>query len=322
MGILDSSGIEALNCLSCCITIEKILLRVGNIFINKIWEQIRSKASLTPIKLNHRKLLDGMMQICGVHPEKFRTTCSSIDKLDKKSFKHIRKEMVEEKGLTSETADRIGTFTNEKGHSLTLLRRLKQEGSAFLENAGSVIFDLSLARGLDYYTGVIFEAVLKGGAQVGSIAAGGRYDNLIGMFGVKKNGSNKEVPAVGLSLGIERVFAILMEQHQNQMCPTICDQILGSVDVSNMDISTFVLRVPTKYSTESSATPAMLIQLSLHLLSSQVRYEDFPRWSQRNPNPCFTALVAHISNSSACLYQSFALGPWAIDFGASDHVTW
>jgi histidyl-tRNA synthetase len=95
---------------------------------------------------------------------------------------------VEEKGLTAETADRIGTFVKEKGHPLTLLSKLKQEGSAFLENAGSVdalndleilfnaldkskrldkvVFDLSLARGLDYYTGVIFEAVFKGGAQV------------------------------------------------------------------------------------------------------------------------------------------------------------
>ncbi|KAK2378533.1 histidine--tRNA ligase, cytoplasmic [Trifolium repens] len=157
------------------------------------------------IKLNHRKLLDGMMQICGVPPEKFRTICSSIDKLDKQPFEQIRKEMVDEKGLTAETADRIGTFVKEKGHPLTLLSKLKQEGSAFIENAGSVdalndleilfnaldgskrldkvVFDLSLARGLDYYTGVIFEAVFKGGAQVGSIAAGGRYDNLIGMFG-------------------------------------------------------------------------------------------------------------------------------------------
>ncbi|WJX42680.1 histidine--tRNA ligase [Trifolium repens] len=181
------------------------------------------------IKLNHRKLLDGMMQICGVPPEKFRTICSSIDKLDKQPFEQIRKEMVDEKGLTAETADRIGTFVKEKGHPLTLLSKLKQEGSAFIENAGSVdalndleilfnaldgskrldkvVFDLSLARGLDYYTGVIFEAVFKGGAQVGSIAAGGRYDNLIGMFG------SKQVPAVGVSLGIERVF-VIMEQNQ------------------------------------------------------------------------------------------------------------
>ncbi|PNY04496.1 histidine-tRNA ligase-like protein [Trifolium pratense] len=161
------------------------------------------------IKLNHRKLLDGMMQICGVPPEKFRTICSSIDKLDKQPFEQIRKEMVEEKGLTAETADRIVTFVKEKGHPLTLLSKLKQEGSAFLENAGSVdalndleilfnaldkskrldkvVFDFSLARGLDYYTGVIFEAVFKG------VAAGGQYDNLIGMFG------SKQVPAVGMA---------------------------------------------------------------------------------------------------------------------------
>lgn len=95
---------------------------------------------------------------------------------------------MEEKGLTAETADKIETFVVEKGSPLALLSKFKQEGSAFLENAGSVealddleilfkaldkskrldkvVFDLSLARGLDYYTGVIFEAVFKGGTQV------------------------------------------------------------------------------------------------------------------------------------------------------------
>ncbi|KAI9075018.1 hypothetical protein K1719_043068 [Acacia pycnantha] len=187
------------------------------------------------IKLNHRKLLDGMMEICGVPAAKFRTICSSIDKLDKQSFDQIRREMVEEKGISAETADKIGTFVKEKGPPLVLLSKFKQEGSAFLEHAGSVdalnnleilfkaldksksigkvVFDLSLARGLDYYTGVIFEAVFKGGAQVGSIAAGGRYDNLIGMFG------SKQVPAVGVSLGIERVFAIIeqLQKDRNEM---------------------------------------------------------------------------------------------------------
>lgn len=95
---------------------------------------------------------------------------------------------MEEKGLTAETADRIETFVNEKGSPLALLSKFKQEGSAFLENSGSVdalndleilfkaleksksidkvVFDLSLARGLDYYTGVVFEAVFKGSTQV------------------------------------------------------------------------------------------------------------------------------------------------------------
>ncbi|XP_027342291.1 histidine--tRNA ligase, cytoplasmic [Abrus precatorius] len=207
------------------------------------------------IKLNHRKLLDGMMQICGVPSEKFRTICSSIDKLDKQSFQQIRKEMVEEKGLTAETADRIETFVKEKGSPLALLSKFKQEGSAFLENAGSVdalndleilfkalekskridkvVFDLSLARGLDYYTGVIFEAVFKGGTQVGSIAAGGRYDNLIGMFG------SKQVPAVGVSLGIERVFAIMEQQQkdQNQMTRPNKTQVLVSIFGNDLSLA-------------------------------------------------------------------------------------
>ena len=73
-----------------------------------------------------------------------------------------------------------------------------------MNSLNNCIFDLSLARGLDYYTGVIYEAVLQG-AHIGSIAGGGRYDGLIGMF------SNKQIPAVGASIGIERVFNILEE---------------------------------------------------------------------------------------------------------------
>ncbi|PSS07220.1 Histidine--tRNA ligase, partial [Actinidia chinensis var. chinensis] len=199
------------------------------------------------VKLNHRRLLDGMLDIRGVSPEKFRTICSSIDKLDKQSFEQIRKEMVEEKGLTVETADKIGTFVKERGPPLELLSKLKQKGSKFLENEGSlvalneleilfealekskcidkVVFDLSLARGLDYYTGVIFEAVFKGATQVGSIAAGGRYDNLIGMFGTK------QVPAVGVSLGIERVFTIMEQLHKdrNQATRATETQILVAI---------------------------------------------------------------------------------------------
>eukprot|EP01024_Parvocaulis_polyphysoides_P048985 TRINITY_DN47074_c0_g3_i2.p1 TRINITY_DN47074_c0_g3~~TRINITY_DN47074_c0_g3_i2.p1 ORF type:complete len:223 (-),score=52.06 TRINITY_DN47074_c0_g3_i2:149-817(-) len=78
----------------------------------------------------------------------------------------------------------------------------------FLQEMGAlqrIKFDMSLARGLDYYSGVLYEAVLKV-ANVGSIAAGGRYDGLVGMF------SGKDVPAVGVSIGIERVFNILEEQ--------------------------------------------------------------------------------------------------------------
>ncbi|GJT71199.1 histidine--tRNA ligase, cytoplasmic [Tanacetum coccineum] len=182
------------------------------------------------IKLNHRKLLDGILEICGVPSEKIRTVGSSIDKLDKQTFEQIQKELIDVKGLDTQTVEDIGSYVKLRGHPLELLSELRKEGSQFLTNDSSkqalndlenlfkaldnagcvhkVVFDLSLARGLDYYTGVIYEAVFKGATQVGSIAAGGRYDNLIGdMFG------RKHVAAIGVSLGIERIITI-MEENQ------------------------------------------------------------------------------------------------------------
>ena len=70
-------------------------------------------------------------------------------------------------------------------------------------------FDLSLARGLDYYTGLIYETVLTDTDKVGSISGGGRFDNLVGMF------SRNQIPAVGVSIGIERIFNILEEKYKD-----------------------------------------------------------------------------------------------------------
>ncbi|CAL4910310.1 unnamed protein product [Urochloa decumbens] len=199
------------------------------------------------IKLNHRKLLDGMLEICGVPAQKFRTVCSSIDKLDKQTFEQVKKELVDEKGISNETADEIGNLVKTRGPPLEVLLELRKEGSKFMQNEGLVValneleilfkalekanaldrivFDLSLARGLDYYTGVIYEAVFKGSTQVGSIAAGGRYDNLVGMF------SGKQIPAVGVSLGIERVFAIMeqQEKERNEMIRATETEVLVSI---------------------------------------------------------------------------------------------
>lgn len=73
----------------------------------------------------------------------------------------------------------------------------------------NILFDFSLARGLDYYTGLIYEAVLTGSDR-GSISGGGRYDGLVGMF------SGKNIPAVGVSIGIERIFAILERKAEEE----------------------------------------------------------------------------------------------------------
>ena len=179
------------------------------------------------IKLNHRKILDAIFDICGVPMEKFRPICSAVDKLDKLPWSEVNAEMVNEKGLTDEVADRIGTFVLNTGKPHELWNELTEKKIfgehveankamaelkllfSYLEAMGSlscVSFDLSLARGLDYYTGVIYEAVLVDGtSQVGSIAAGGRYDNLVGMF----SAAGVQTPCAGVSIGVERVFTIM-----------------------------------------------------------------------------------------------------------------
>uniref|UniRef100_A0ABI8ABC8 histidine--tRNA ligase n=1 Tax=Felis catus TaxID=9685 RepID=A0ABI8ABC8_FELCA len=187
------------------------------------------------IKVNDRRILDGMFAVCGVPESKFHAICSSIDKLDKISWKDVRHEMVAKKGLAPEVADRIGDYVQCHG-GISLIEQMFQDprlsqNKQALDGLGDlkllfeyltlfgiaekISFDLSLARGLDYYTGVIYEAVLlqtpaqtQESFNVGSVAAGGRYDKLVGMFDPKGH----KVPCVGLSIGVERIFSIVEQR--------------------------------------------------------------------------------------------------------------
>ncbi|KAF9335844.1 Cytoplasmic and mitochondrial histidine tRNA synthetase [Podila minutissima] len=216
------------------------------------------------IKINHRKILDGIFEVCGVPEDKIRTISSAVDKLDKLPWLEVRKEMVEDKGLDPKAADLIGEYVQHKGGEelLEILYKDEKLGNNARAKEGlddmtllfkylnvlnvskHTSFDLSLARGLDYYTGLIYEAVLEGSAPptlengekaratvkkgtdeldestvgVGSVAAGGRYDNLVGMFsGTNKKGQpNLVIPCVGVSIGVERVFSILMQKQKKE----------------------------------------------------------------------------------------------------------
>lgn len=178
------------------------------------------------IKVSHRKLLDGLLTHCGVPSDKVRAICSAVDKLDKTPWLEVKAEMLE-KGLDDACADKIGQYVQLNGRPMDLLEKLRNDKTFtspqinqglteleqifnlldMMKSLHHVTFDLSLARGLDYYTGVIFEAVLTEKNLVGSISAGGRYDDLVGMFN-----DGEQIPAVGFSIGIERVMAILMER--------------------------------------------------------------------------------------------------------------
>ena len=150
--------------------------------------------------------------------------------------------MINEKGLSEQVTEKIGEFVTRKNSLAEIIEYLESNSSLceiktvkeslesmklFTKYAvingiePKIVFDLSLARGLDYYTGIIFETVFAHEPQntssaaashgddetghVGSIAAGGRYDNLVSMFESNK----KVIPCVGLSIGIERIFAVI-----------------------------------------------------------------------------------------------------------------
>ncbi|EMC94977.1 hypothetical protein BAUCODRAFT_72563 [Baudoinia panamericana UAMH 10762] len=210
------------------------------------------------IKINHRKILDGLFEVCGVPTEKLRPISSAVDKLDKSPWSEVRREMTEEKGLDPEVADRIGEYVvlsggkdllersqkDEKLSARGLLERLQKDEKlsanasakaglddmdllfTYLETfevLDRISFDLSLARGLDYYTGVIYEVITEGSRPqtseeedrsndpsvgVGSVAAGGRYDGLVSMFSGKKD----NLPCVGISFGVDRIFSITKQR--------------------------------------------------------------------------------------------------------------
>uniref|UniRef100_A0A8D3DIW7 histidine--tRNA ligase n=1 Tax=Scophthalmus maximus TaxID=52904 RepID=A0A8D3DIW7_SCOMX len=165
----------------------------------KIVHEILSELELGDfrIKVNDRRILDGMFAVCGVPDDKFRTICSTVDKLDKMAWEDVKMEMVKEKGLSEEVADQIGEYVSMQG-GMDLAERLLQDQKMLqskqacaglsdikllfsylqlFQVTDKVVFDLSLARGLDYYTGIIYEGVLTQAGEsvsVGSVAGGGR----------------------------------------------------------------------------------------------------------------------------------------------------
>lgn len=170
-----------------------------------------------------------MFAVCGVPADKFQTICSSIDKLDKNSWEDVEREMIKEKGLEEQAAKRIEKFIKLNGSSelvnQLLADELGQNQSAIVglneikllfeyaelfKIKSSILFNLSLARGLDYYTGLIYEVIITDKSiECGSIAAGGRYDNLVSTL---IDNDRWQVPCVGLSIGIERILSIIEEK--------------------------------------------------------------------------------------------------------------
>lgn len=187
----------------------------------QIYDEVFDKLGVAvTIKLNNRKLLAGLAEIAGVSDQLTHLTVA-IDKLDKIGAEGVTKELIT-RGINPSVLDfLIETGGMENREKLAKVKEhLKNsaiglQGVAEMETVlnylamaslygANLEFDLTLARGLNYYTGTIFE-VKADGVQMGSIGGGGRYDNLTGMFGL--NG----VSGVGVSFGAERIYDVMEE---------------------------------------------------------------------------------------------------------------
>ncbi len=176
------------------------------------------------IKLNNRKILSGIAEIIG-HPEKIVDITVAIDKLDKIGIEKVNAELLE-KGIQQEAIEKIQPIILLAGSNKEKLEKLKEilknsesglKGVEELEQIfkytsvssidTEIELDLSLARGLNYYTGAIIEVKSKD-AVIGSICGGGRYDDLTGIFGMPG------ISGVGISFGADRIFDVLEQSNR------------------------------------------------------------------------------------------------------------
>jgi histidyl-tRNA synthetase len=152
------------------------------------------------IKISDRRVLNTLADVAGFDPEKMPSVLRTLDKLDKIGWDGVEKEMTLAASLSKEQFKKVKAFI-ERGDAAAFAPL----GTLLDIPKKSYAFDLSVARGLGYYTGVVFETVLTKLPSIGSIFSGGRYDGLVSRF------SNRAIPAVGTSVGVDRLFVAMQK---------------------------------------------------------------------------------------------------------------
>jgi histidyl-tRNA synthetase len=203
------------------------------------------------IQLNHRKLLRGYFEGMGIEGEQQMLVLRELDKLDKRGEEAVRATLAGEGfGLAEEVVDRLMAFAwvRSQGHDDALARLdalgsgtpLFEEGRAELRailqqlralgvEESRYAINLSIARGLDYYTGVVYETTLDAYPQIGSICSGGRYDNLASHY------SKSKLPGVGISIGLTRLFYQLREAGLVGTADSSVDVLVALMDDAGLD---------------------------------------------------------------------------------------
>ena len=177
------------------------------------------------IRVNNRKVLNGFYAMQGLS-DKSQDVMRTVDKLDKIGANAVREILADDLGIASETADEVLKFISIKGDNDTVIAALEgyagrdelfDQGLSELKTVAKYLtafgvpqshfaVDLTIARGLDYYTGTVYETTMLDHPEIGSVCSGGRYDNLAEYY------TDKKLPGVGISIGLTRLFFVLQDQ--------------------------------------------------------------------------------------------------------------
>ena len=210
------------------------------------------------IHINHRKFLQGLLQGFGAEGDKLTDALRVIDKIDKVGFKQTQTDLQVQLGLSEEAAHSLLTLIDKKIpisdiesylSGIETTNPLLEEGKAELRTIaalvkdsatekGKIVLNPKIARGLDYYTGSVYETTLDGLEKYGSICSGGRYADLASRF------INKSLPGVGISIGLSRLFSIIK---QEKLMPfnkqTVTDVMVGLFGEEQRAVANGVARV-------------------------------------------------------------------------------
>lgn len=195
------------------------------------------------IRINDRRVLKGVLNHVGIPDEQMDSVCITLDKWDKIGTEGVLEELAG-KGLDAEVCGRIrelldGGCTLERAEQIcgqeqiaAQLRKIIEDANTLAQGRYDVVFDMLLIRGQGYYTGTVFE--IQSNKFRGAVGGGGRYDGLVGKF------TGEDIPAVGFSIGFERIFQIMEEQgfaipNRRRRVAVLCDEEQGAQAVLKTD---------------------------------------------------------------------------------------
>jgi len=193
---------------------------LNEVELSNIYNEVFTQLGIIDYKLhiNSRKILAALAELCGGMDKMIDITVA-IDKLDKIGLDKVKVELAQ-RGLNEEQIRTIEKYLNISDGNEEQLQQIQslighlETGKKGIEEVetvnrqsgiGNLIIDFTLARGLNYYTGIIFEAKAPAEVKIGSIGGGGRYDDLTGLFGVPN------IPGVGISFGVDRIYDVMEE---------------------------------------------------------------------------------------------------------------